>query len=75
MTKEFGFKGHLGDQDFYTLVGFVRPDLIQTLNCGFNRQLCTWWRDHGYGDVFKDYFKCKHKVVVVHGNCNTNMEF
>lgn len=67
------FRGHLGDQDFYTLVGYEHPHLIQTLNCGFNRQLCTWWRDHGYSSIFADYFKCNHDVVVLHGNCNTRI--
>ncbi|KAG5890576.1 hypothetical protein JTB14_012704 [Gonioctena quinquepunctata] len=61
------FRGHLGDQDFYTLVGNEYPHLIQTLNCKFNRQLCTWWRDHGYSNIFEHYFKCNHDIVVLHG--------
>ncbi|XP_057663450.1 xyloside xylosyltransferase 1 isoform X1 [Diorhabda carinulata] len=69
----FRFRGHLGDQDFYTLVGYEYPHLIQTLNCGFNRQLCTWWRDHGYVNIFSNYFKCEHDIVVLHGNCNTRI--
>lgn len=73
LTNKYNFKGHLGDQDFYTLIGFEYPTLIQTLNCGFNRQLCTWWRDHGYSDVFQNYFKCDHEIVVLHGNCNTKI--
>ncbi|XP_017770644.1 PREDICTED: xyloside xylosyltransferase 1 [Nicrophorus vespilloides] len=74
MVEKFKFRGHLGDQDFYTLVGYERPEMIHTLNCGFNRQLCTWWRDRGgYNDIFNDYFKCKHKIVVLHGNCNTRI--
>ncbi|RZC40885.1 xyloside xylosyltransferase 1 [Asbolus verrucosus] len=73
LTSKYKFRGHLGDQDFYTLMGFEYPHLIQTLNCGFNRQLCVWWRDHGYRDVFDHYFKCKHPVVILHGNCNTKI--
>ncbi|KAJ8958857.1 hypothetical protein NQ318_019622 [Aromia moschata] len=73
MTSKYKFRGHLGDQDFYTLVGYEYPHLIQTLSCGFNRQLCTWWRDHGYSDIFGDYFRCEHEVVVLHGNCNTRI--
>ncbi|XP_030761365.1 xyloside xylosyltransferase 1-like [Sitophilus oryzae] len=73
MTEKYRFRGHLGDQDFYTLLGYEHPDLIQTLNCGFNRQLCTWWKDHGYSDIFKHYFQCNHSIVVLHGNCNTRI--
>ncbi|KAF5288953.1 hypothetical protein FQA39_LY03832 [Lamprigera yunnana] len=70
LVKKYMFKGHLGDQDYYTLLGYELPHLIQTINCGFNRQLCKWWK-YGYSDVFDDYFKCEHRVVVLHGNCNT----
>ncbi|XP_022914939.1 xyloside xylosyltransferase 1 isoform X2 [Onthophagus taurus] len=73
LTSKYNFKGHLGDQDFYTLLGFEHPRFFKTLSCGFNRQLCTWWRDHGYKDIFEDYFKCKQKVIVLHGNCNTRI--
>ncbi|KAJ3655311.1 hypothetical protein Zmor_014446 [Zophobas morio] len=73
LTAKYKFRGHLGDQDFYTLLGFEYPHLIQTLHCGFNRQLCVWWRDHGYRDVFNFYFKCKHPTVILHGNCNTKI--
>nr|CAI5820045.1 unnamed protein product [Callosobruchus analis] len=73
MTSKYRFRGHLGDQDFYTLVGYEYPHLIQTLNCGFNRQLCTWWRDHGYLEIFDKYFKCQHETVILHGNCNTKI--
>ena len=73
LTKKYKFKGHLGDQDFYTLLGFEHPNFIHTLNCGFNRQLCMWWKNHGYLDVFDYYFVCNHKVIVLHGNCNTKI--
>lgn len=64
-------QGHLGDQDFYTLLGMERPELIHTIDCGWNRQLCTWWRDRGYADVFGYYSKCDSETKLWHGNCNT----
>lgn len=74
VARKYSFKGHLGDQDFYTILGYEHPELFRTLSCRFNRQLCTWWRDHGYrGEVFDRYFRCAEKVVVLHGNCNTKM--
>ncbi|XP_043288859.1 xyloside xylosyltransferase 1-like [Venturia canescens] len=71
MTEKYSFKGHLGDQDFYTLLGMERPELIHTVDCGWNRQLCTWWRDRGYIDVFANYSQCDSETKLWHGNCNT----
>ncbi|XP_070609973.1 xyloside xylosyltransferase 1 [Erythrolamprus reginae] len=72
LASRFHFRGHLGDQDFFTLVGMEHPELFHVLHCTWNRQLCTWWRDHGgYGDVFERYFRCDGHVRLYHGNCNT----
>jgi len=67
----FNFKGHLGDQDWYTLVSYEHPELIYRLSCGWNRQLCTWWKLHGYADTFDSFAKCTEKVHLYHGNCDT----
>ncbi|XP_053665580.1 xyloside xylosyltransferase 1 [Anopheles marshallii] len=71
MAEKYSFQGHLGDQDFYTLMGFEFPGLIYRLDCVWNRQLCTWWREHGYSDIFDSYFHCEGAVKIYHGNCNT----
>ncbi|XP_043679362.1 xyloside xylosyltransferase 1 isoform X1 [Vespula pensylvanica] len=71
MTNKYHFKGHLGDQDFYTILGMERPELIHTIDCGWNKQLCTWWRDRGYADVFANYSLCNSETKLWHGNCNT----
>lgn len=71
MTSKYHFKGHLGDQDFYTVLGMERPELIHTIDCGWNRQLCIWWRDRGYTDVFANYSRCDSETKLWHGNCNT----
>lgn len=71
LTKKYHFKGHLGDQDFFTMVGMEHKELFYVLECVWNRQLCTWWKDNGYNDVFDLYFKCDGDVRIYHGNCNT----
>ncbi|OXB83135.1 UNVERIFIED_CONTAM: hypothetical protein H355_016699 [Colinus virginianus] len=71
LTEKYHFKGHLGDQDFFTMVGMEHPELFHVLDCTWNRQLCTWWKDHGYSDVFEQYFRCEGEVKIYHGNCNT----
>uniref|UniRef100_A0A336L0I6 CSON003067 protein n=1 Tax=Culicoides sonorensis TaxID=179676 RepID=A0A336L0I6_CULSO len=76
LVKKYYFKGHLGDQDFYTLLGYEFPAVIYYLDCIWNRQLCVWWREHGYGEVFDAYFHCESKgksVKIYHGNCNTRV--
>ncbi|KAF0042072.1 xyloside xylosyltransferase 1 [Scophthalmus maximus] len=71
LADQYRFRGHLGDQDFFTMIGMEHPELFYSLACGWNRQLCTWWRDHGYGDVFQLYYRCKGPVYIYHGNCNS----
>lgn len=57
----------------YTLLGAKHPDLFVPLPCQWNRQLCTYWRDHGYKDVFEDYYACKGPIFVYHGNCKSKL--
>lgn len=71
LADQYRFRGHLGDQDFFTMIGMEHPELFYLLGCGWNRQLCTWWRDHGYGDVFQMYYRCDGPVYIYHGNCNS----
>lgn len=71
LADHYRFRGHLGDQDFFSMIGMEHPELFYSLACGWNRQLCTWWRDHGYGDVFQLYYHCGGPVYIYHGNCNS----
>lgn len=65
------FQGHLGDQDFYTLLTIENPHLVYLLPCNWNRQLCEWWKHHGYADVFDRFARCDGPIYLYHGNCNT----
>ncbi|KAI2808776.1 Xyloside xylosyltransferase 1 [Blomia tropicalis] len=71
LCRKYRFRGHLGDQDFYTVAAIDYPQLFYTLPCGWNRQLCQWWRFHGYGPVFDDYHRCSESIKLYHGNCNS----
>ncbi|XP_034477686.1 xyloside xylosyltransferase 1 isoform X2 [Drosophila innubila] len=73
LVDKYSFKGHLGDQDFFTLLGYEYPNLIYRLDCIWNRQLCTWWKDHGYSNIFDAYFRCEGVIKMYHGNCNTRI--
>ena len=71
LAEKYYFKGHLGDQGFYTLLSFNHPELFYILPCSWNRQLCTWWKDKGYEGVFDLYHNCEGYINVYHGNCGT----
>lgn len=73
LCDKYKFKGHLGDQDFFTVLCMEHEQLFYVLPCGWNRQLCTWWKDHGYQQVFDEYFTCDETIHILHGNCNTKI--
>lgn len=73
IANKYEFKGHLGDQDYFTLLGHEFPSMIYRMECAWNRQLCTWWKEHGYGDVFDAYFQCEGRIHLYHGNCNSRI--
>ncbi|XP_041378381.1 xyloside xylosyltransferase 1-like [Gigantopelta aegis] len=72
LTEKYYFKGFLGDQDFFTLLSLEYMNVFYILPCTWNRQLCQWFRYHGYVDVFDEYFMCTGHVNIYHGNCNTS---
>ena len=73
IAHKYTFQGHLGDQDFYSLLNLEYSALFHILPCSWNRQLCKWWRDHGYAQVFDSYYNCSEPIHVYHGNCQTKM--
>lgn len=73
LTSNYEFKGHLGDQDFYTLVALEHPHLFHTLPCNWNRQLCQWWKSKGYIEIFDRYYECRGFISLYHGNCNSQI--
>lgn len=73
IANKYEFKGHLGDQDYYTLIGYEHPSLIYRMDCVWNRQLCTWWKEHGYSDIFDTFFQCEGRIHLYHGNCNSRV--
>ena len=36
-TEKYSFKGHLGDQDFFSLIGMEHEELFHILPCTWNR--------------------------------------
>ncbi|KAH9508709.1 Xyloside xylosyltransferase 1 [Bulinus truncatus] len=73
LVKKYHFQGHLGDQDFFTLLSFESEELFYILPCGWNRQLCTWWKRNGFSDSFDLFYNCSGPVHIWHGNCKTSL--
>lgn len=70
LSSKFNFKGHLGDQDFFSLISMDHSELFYVLPCSWNRQLCLYWKK-SYKHVFEDYYVCNETINIYHGNCNT----
>ncbi|KAH7960961.1 hypothetical protein HPB49_025319 [Dermacentor silvarum] len=68
LVKKYSFRNNLGDQDFYSLICWERPELFYVLPCTWNRQLCKYWRYRGYADVFDEYYRLRPIVKRVSGN-------
>ena len=62
----------LGDQDFLSLLYFEHPELFHVLSCGWNRQLCKYFKKE-FGKEFDYYYECNENVKLLHGNCNTTI--
>ena len=73
LTKRYQFKGHLGDQDYFTIVGWADRTVFYELGCEWNRQLCEYWREK-YGETWEAFHECKKPVKIFHGNCGTDIE-
>jgi xylosyl alpha-1,3-xylosyltransferase len=74
LLAEYEFKGHLGEQDWFTLIYLRFPHFFHILPCSFNRQLCQWWYLNVYPQLKPLYHSCNETVVVYHGNCGTPIE-
>ncbi|MCL4120782.1 UNVERIFIED_CONTAM: hypothetical protein GTU68_027720 [Idotea baltica] len=72
-VDEYDFQGHLADQDLYTLIALDHPEIFYTLPCGWNRQLCQWWNNDPFKEVFPQYFKCDEDIKLLHGNCKAKI--
>ena len=62
----------LGDQDFLSFLSFEHPEMFHILDCGWNRQLCEWFKKD-FSDLFEVYHRCDQNVKILHGNCNTTI--
>ncbi len=75
LVDQYMLRGNLvlGGQDFLSLMSFQYPELFHRLPCTWNRQLCMWFKENGFSDVFESYHRCEYEAKLLHGNCNTTI--
>ncbi|XP_064481674.1 xyloside xylosyltransferase 1-like [Ornithodoros turicata] len=73
LCDKYQFRGMLGHQDFFTLLGMEFPEWFHVLDCVWNRQLDTGWRNSVGEKIFESYHRCPGRVKVYHGNGNARI--
>ncbi|XP_023325652.1 uncharacterized protein LOC111699263 [Eurytemora carolleeae] len=77
LTKKFMYKISLAEQDFFTNLGFIHPELFNILPCTFNKQESIQYLAPPFEEIFDLYHDCKEKkdVKVYHINgCGPTLE-
>lgn len=68
VMNKYGYHVSLGDQDWFTNIGFESPDLFYRLPCQFNAQISVqYWRPP-WEDVFEEYHNCDKPFHIIHKN-------
>ncbi len=75
LADRLQFRSHLGDQCFFTLLGFEFPQLFYALPCEYNFQLDTGMCRKEWVDVFPAYHNCTTQAKIVHANGGVEMPF
>ena len=79
LAKKYYYRSHLGDQCFFTLLGFEHPGWFNLLPCSFNFQLDTSLAVQlEYRSTFNQYHNCSdikssNDIKIYHGNGGTDI--
>lgn len=73
LCDKYEFRGSLGHQDFFTLLGMEYPELFHLLSCVWNRQLDTGWEKSVGKKIFESYHRCPGAIKIYHGNGNARI--
>ena len=79
LAEKYLFRSHLGDQCFFTLLGFEHPEWFKVLPCSFNYQLDTSLAVQlAYRSIFDQYHNCtdietSNDIKIYHGNGGTDI--
>jgi len=70
LLEEFMYSFTLAEQDWFTNLGFLHPELFHVLSCRFNRQTSIQFLKPPLEEIFEQFHSCgnKSEVVIFHGN-------
>lgn len=70
LTKLYMYNMTLGDQDWFTNLGFSQPELFYLLPCQFNAQTSIQYLRPPWESVFDEYHYCdkKRNMKIIHRN-------
>jgi len=70
LSKKYKYKMALGDQDWFTNMGFEHPEMFYILPCRFNTQTSIQYLRPPWEEQFDEYHYCdkKSRIVVFHRN-------
>ncbi|XP_023325649.1 uncharacterized protein LOC111699261 isoform X2 [Eurytemora carolleeae] len=75
LIQKFGFQISLAEQDFFTNLGFIHPELFHILPCTFNKQESIQYNAAPFESIFNAYHDCvpKKDIKIFHLNgCGPN---
>ena len=79
LAEKYLYRSHLGDQCFFTLLGFEHPEWFKILPCSLNYQLDTSLAVQlEYRSIFDQYHNCtdiatSDDIKIYHGNGGTSI--
>lgn len=70
LQEKFKYKISLAEQDFFTNLGYVHPEMFQVLPCQFNVQESIQYMTPPFEDIFDSYHYCceKKDLKIAHIN-------
>jgi len=74
LCHKYSFKGFIGDQDWWNIVVWDRPDLAHFLDCGFNYQFMEEFNQPPFDKLYPVYHQCNSTVRVRHGHNQATIE-
>ena len=70
ILRKFMYEFTLAEQDWFTSLSFLHPDLFYVLPCRFNRQTSIQYLQPPWEEMFEHFHSCdpKSEVMIFHSN-------
>jgi len=71
LSTEFGMTFTLGDQDWWAMLSWKKPELFYNLPCRFNKQMSLQYLREPWEEIFDSYHNCsstKAQTMIFHRN-------